>query len=154
MGKVKLLLWDPCWLLLPIIAFPATTELIREPLGLVYIISSSNYPIVGLSLEPIIGAIAAGNVVVLKPSELAPTCSAVVASVINKYLASKAIKVFQGGVSVSQQLFQQKWDKIFFTGSDGAEIGGHHKHASAVNEFEGNVEIGGHDKPVSEDVEA
>lgn len=70
----------------------------------------------GLSLEPLIGAIAAGNVVVIKPSELAPACSAMLASVINKYLDNKAIKVFQGGVSVSQQLLQHKWDKIFFTG--------------------------------------
>lgn len=71
----------------------------------------------GLMLEPLIGAIAAGNVVVLKPSELSPSCSALLVSVINRYLDNKAIKIFQGGVSVNQQLLQHKWDKIFFTGS-------------------------------------
>ncbi|XP_017227608.1 aldehyde dehydrogenase family 3 member F1 [Daucus carota subsp. sativus] len=125
---------------LPLIAFPATAELIPEPLGLVYIISSWNFPF-GLSLEPIIGAIAAGNVVVLKPSELAPTCSAVLASVIDKYLDNKAIKVFQGGVSVGQQLLQHKWDKIFFTGS--AQVGRLVMAAAANHLTPVTLELGG-----------
>ncbi|KAL8122162.1 aldehyde dehydrogenase family 3 member F1-like [Apium graveolens] len=125
---------------LPIIAFPATAQLIPEPLGLVYIISSWNFPF-GLSLEPLIGAIAAGNVVVIKPSELAPACSAMLASVINKYLDNKAIKVFQGGVSVSQQLLQQKWDKIFFTGS--AQVGKIVMAAAANHLTPVTLELGG-----------
>lgn len=71
----------------------------------------------GLSLEPVIGAIAAGNVVVLKPSELAPASSSVLANTIHNYLDNKAIKVIQGGASVGQQLLHLKWDKIFFTGT-------------------------------------
>ena len=71
---------------------------------------------VGLSLEPLIGAIAAGNVVVLKPSELAPASSSVLATTLHSYLDNKAVKVIQGGPSVGDQLLQQKWDKIFFTG--------------------------------------
>ena len=71
---------------------------------------------VGLSLEPLIGAIAAGNVVVLKPSELAPTSSSVLATTLHSYLDNKAVKVIQGGPSVGDHLLQQKWDKIFFTG--------------------------------------
>nr|WMP39970.1 aldehyde dehydrogenase family 3 member F1 [Lycium barbarum] len=101
---------------LPIAAFPSSAEFVPEPLGLVLIISSWNFPF-GVSLEPLIGAIAAGNVMVLKPSELAPACSSVLAKTIPTYLDSKAIKVIEGDYSVGQKLLQQKWDKIFFTGS-------------------------------------
>ncbi|KAL3850118.1 hypothetical protein ACJIZ3_012000 [Penstemon smallii] len=101
---------------LPLAAFPATAELVPEPLGTVLIISSWNFPF-GLSLEPLIGAIAAGNTVVIKPSELAPASSSVLAELIDTYLDREAIKVIQGGVSVGEQLVQQKWDKILFTGS-------------------------------------
>ncbi|KAJ8528990.1 hypothetical protein K7X08_035825 [Anisodus acutangulus] len=101
---------------LPIAAFPSSAELVAEPLGLVLIVSSWNFPF-GVSLEPIIGAIAAGNVMVLKPSELAPACSSVLAKTIPNYLDSKAIKVIEGDYLVADKLLQQKWDKIFFTGS-------------------------------------
>lgn len=76
----------------------------------------SVYTSVGLSLEPLIGAIAAGNAVVIKPSELAPASASVLASALHSYLDNKAVKVIQGGPSVGGQLLQQKWDKIFFTG--------------------------------------
>lgn len=69
-----------------------------------------------LSLDPLIGAISAGNVVVIKPSEQAPVCSSFLANIIPQYLDSNAIKVIQGGPNVCEQLLQQKWDKIFFTG--------------------------------------
>ncbi|XP_075100095.1 aldehyde dehydrogenase family 3 member F1-like isoform X2 [Nicotiana tabacum] len=101
---------------LPIAAFPSSAELVPEPLGLVLIISSWNFPF-GISLEPLIGAIAAGNVVVLKPSEQAPASSSVLAKTISTYLDNKAIKVIEGDNSVGDKLLQQKWDKIFFTGS-------------------------------------
>ncbi|KAE9446063.1 hypothetical protein C3L33_22058, partial [Rhododendron williamsianum] len=59
----------------------------------------------------------AGNAVVLKPSELAPACSSFLANTIPLYLDSNAIKVVEGGADIAEQLLQQKWDKIFFTGS-------------------------------------
>lgn len=96
--------------------FPGSGQLIPEPYGLVLIISSWNYPI-DLALEPMIGAIAAGNTVVIKPSELATESSAFLAKFIPEYLDSNAVKVIEGGVAVNQQLLHQKWDKIFFTGS-------------------------------------
>lgn len=77
------------------------------------ILSSCNQ---GLSLEPIIGAIGAGCVAVLKPSEQAPACSSVIAKCIPAYLDPKAFKVIEGGSSVSERLLEHKWDKIFFTG--------------------------------------
>lgn len=70
-----------------------------------------------LTLDPLIGAISAGNVVVLKPSELSPACSSFLAETIPKYLDPKSIKVIEGGIDVCKQLLQQNWDKIFFTGT-------------------------------------
>lgn len=63
-----------------------------------------------------IGAISAGNTVVLKPSDLAPKCSSFLANTIPLYLDPEAIKVVEGGKDISEQLLQLKWDKIFFTG--------------------------------------
>lgn len=102
---------------LPVIALLTSAEIVPEPLGLVLIISSWNFPF-GISLEPLIGAVAAGNVAVLKPSELSPTCSSLLASSLPTYLDNKAIKVIQGGPQETQQLLHQRWDKIFFTGSE------------------------------------
>lgn len=101
---------------LPVVAVLSSAEIVPEPLGLVLIISSWNFPF-GLSLEPLIGAVAAGNTVVLKPSELAPASSSLLANALPTYIDNKAIKVIAGGPTVGEQLLQQKWDKIFFTGS-------------------------------------
>ncbi|KAE9616577.1 putative aldehyde dehydrogenase (NAD(+)) [Lupinus albus] len=101
---------------LPQLALLTSAEIVPEPLGLVLIISSWNFPF-GLSLEPLIGAIAAGNTVVLKPSELSPACSSLLAYGISTYLDKEAIKVVQAGALESEKLLHQKWDKIFFTGS-------------------------------------
>ena len=70
-----------------------------------------------LALEPLIGAIAAGNVVVIKPSEMAPATSSFLANTIPLYLDSSAIKIIEGGSDTTQQLLQHQWDKIFYTGS-------------------------------------
>lgn len=69
-----------------------------------------------LSLDPLIGAIAAGNTVLLKSSELSPNASAFLANTIPAYLDTKAIKVIEGGPDVATILLQHQWDKIFFTG--------------------------------------
>jgi aldehyde dehydrogenase (NAD+) len=69
-----------------------------------------------LALDPLIGAISAGNVVVIKPSEQAPACSSFLANTLPHYLDTNAIKVIEGGEDVSEQLLLHKWDKIFFTG--------------------------------------
>ncbi|XP_059670810.1 aldehyde dehydrogenase family 3 member F1-like [Cornus florida] len=101
---------------IPLLFFPAKGEVLPEPLGLVLIFSCWNFPI-SLALDPLIGAISAGNTAVLKPSELAPACSSFLADTIPLYLDNKAIKVIEGGTDVAEKLLQQKWDKIFFTGS-------------------------------------
>lgn len=64
-----------------------------------------------------IGALAAGNVVILKPSELAPSCSSILAETIYDYLDCTAVKVIEGGSDIGEKLLQHRFDKIFFTGS-------------------------------------
>ncbi|KAG9441769.1 hypothetical protein H6P81_017623 [Aristolochia fimbriata] len=104
----------------PLVAFPTTGQIVPEPLGVVLIFSSWNFPF-GVALEPLIGAIAAGNAVVLKPSELAPASSSLLSHLIPIYLDNKAMLVIEGGPEIGQELLESKWDKIFFTGS--ARIG-------------------------------
>lgn len=69
-----------------------------------------------LSLDPVIGAIAAGNAVVLKPSEIAPATSSVLAKLLGEYMDVTAIRVVEGAVPETTALLEQKWDKIFYTG--------------------------------------
>ncbi|OMO56994.1 Aldehyde dehydrogenase NAD(P)-dependent [Corchorus capsularis] len=96
--------------------FPAKGEVLSEPLGVVLIFSSWNFPI-SLALDPLIGAISAGNTAVLKPSELSPACMSFLSETVPLYLDNKAIKIIGGGADVGQRLLELKWDKIFFTGS-------------------------------------
>lgn len=70
-----------------------------------------------LSLDPVIGAIVAGNAVVLKPSETAPATSKLLAKLLGEYLDTSSIKVVEGAVEESSALLEQKWDKICYTGS-------------------------------------
>lgn len=72
--------------------------------------------VIVLSIEPVIGAIAAGNAVVLKPSEIAPATSSLFAKLLPEYVDSSCIKVVEGGVPETSALLEQKWDKIFYTG--------------------------------------
>jgi aldehyde dehydrogenase (NAD+) len=69
-----------------------------------------------LSLDPVIGAISAGNAVVLKPSEIAPATSLLLSSLVEEYLDNSAIRVVQGAVDETTALLEQKWDKILYTG--------------------------------------
>uniref|UniRef100_A0A5B6Z862 Aldehyde dehydrogenase n=1 Tax=Davidia involucrata TaxID=16924 RepID=A0A5B6Z862_DAVIN len=99
-----------------ITTFPSSAEIVSEPLGVVLVISAWNYPFL-LSLDPVVGAIAAGNAVVLKPSEIAPATSSLLAELLEKYMDSSAIKVVEGAVPETSALLEQKWDKICYTGN-------------------------------------
>lgn len=99
-----------------IITFPSSAEIVAEPLGVVLIISAWNYPIL-LSLDPVIGAIAAGNAVVLKPSEVSPATSSLMAKYMGQYLDNSVIRVVEGAIPETSALLEQKWDKIFYTGN-------------------------------------
>jgi aldehyde dehydrogenase (NAD+) len=91
-------------------------RVLREPLGVVLIISPWNYPI-GLLLSPLAGAIAAGNAVVLKPSEVTPHVSAALAKWIPEYMDPEAISLVEGGVEETTALLEQRFDHIFYTGN-------------------------------------
>lgn len=69
-----------------------------------------------LSIDPVIGAIAAGNAVVLKPSEIAPATSTLLSKLLEEYLDNSSIRVVEGAVAETTALLEQKWDKIFYTG--------------------------------------
>lgn len=120
--------------------FPSSAEIVPEPLGAVLIISAWNYPFL-LSMDPVIGAIAAGNVVVLKPSEVAPATSSLLARLIQQYLDNSAIRVVEGSVAETTSLLEQKWDKIFYTGS--GKIGRIVMAAAAKHLTPVTLELGG-----------
>lgn len=100
----------------PVAVQPASAWIRPEPLGTVLIIAPWNYPLM-LSLSPLIGAVAAGNTVVVKPSELAPATSAVIAKLLPEYLDVRAIRVVEGGVEETTKLLEFRFDHIFYTGS-------------------------------------
>lgn len=95
---------------------PARSYIVPEPLGVSLIIGAWNYPYL-LSLAPLIAAIAAGNTVILKPSELSKETSKLMALLLNANFDPAFIKVVEGGVKETTALLNQKFDKIFFTGS-------------------------------------
>jgi len=100
----------------PVVLQPGSAKLVPEPLGVVLIIAPWNYPFL-LTLSPLVGALAAGNTAVLKPSELAPKTSEVIASLVPVYLDKRAVAVVEGGVPETTELLEQRFDHIFYTGS-------------------------------------
>ena len=96
--------------------FPAKSYIIPEPLGVCLVIGAWNYPY-QLTLAPVIAAMAAGNTVIIKPSELAANTSALMANLINENFDPRYLKVIEGGVPETTELLSNKFDKIFFTGS-------------------------------------
>ena len=104
----------------PLTQFPASARIYPEPLGTVLIIGPWNYPF-SLMISPLIGAIAAGNCAFLKPSEIAPHTSKVLAEIIAATFEPQYIAVAEGGVETSQKLLAEKFDHIFFTG--GTRVG-------------------------------
>ena len=100
----------------PFLAWPARGFVQRQAYGVALIIGPWNYPL-QLLLSPLLGAIAAGNCVVLKPSEFAPQTSAVIGRMIGSAFPEEYIAVVQGEQSTAEALLLQKFDTIFFTGS-------------------------------------
>ena len=119
---------------------PGKSYIIPEPLGVSLIIGAWNYPY-QLSLAPAIAAIAAGNTVMLKPSELPINTSNVMAKLINENFEPQFFKVIEGGVAETQELLDQKFDKIFFTGS--VAVGKIVYQAAAKNLIPVTLELGG-----------
>jgi aldehyde dehydrogenase (NAD+) len=124
----------------PIVALPGSSHRVAEPLGVVAIISPWNYPI-QLLLSPAAGAIAAGNSVVLKPSEIAPHTSTVITELIQRYLDPDAVQVIEGGVAETTELLAQRFDHIFYTGN--GRIGRVVMEAAAKHLTPVTLELGG-----------
>jgi aldehyde dehydrogenase (NAD+) len=99
-----------------VVNIPSSDYIYKEPYGKVLIISPWNYPF-QLALCPLIAAVAAGNKILLKPSELTPNTAAIIQKIISKVFSINHVEVIQGDVSVATQLLEQRWDYIFFTGS-------------------------------------
>jgi len=95
---------------------PASARVLREPLGVVLIIAPWNYP-VQLLLSPLVGAIAAGNCVVLKPSEVTPHVSELLGRLVPRYLDTSCVALVQGGAEETRALLQQRFDHILYTGN-------------------------------------
>ena len=87
-----------------------------EPLGNVLVIGAWNYPYL-LALNPCIAALASGNTVILKPSEITPHCASILSFIINQHFEASIFRVIEGGLQETQELLQLKFNKIFFTGS-------------------------------------
>lgn len=111
-----------------------------EPYGTVLIIGAWNYPFY-LTLGPLVGAIAAGNTVVLKPSEIAQASADLMAELVPRYLDNEAIAVVEGDGAVSQELIAQGLDRVFFTG--GTEIGRKVYEGAAPHLTPVTLELGG-----------
>ncbi|HIK30308.1 MAG TPA: aldehyde dehydrogenase [Oscillatoriales cyanobacterium M59_W2019_021] len=124
----------------PIDQFPASAKIYPEPLGVVLIIGPWNYPF-QLMISPLVGAIAAGNCAILKPSELAANTARVVTELVENTFDPAYIKSVEGGVETSQQLLAEKFDRIFFTG--GTKIGKIVMEAAAKNLTPVTLELGG-----------
>ena len=93
---------------------PSRNYIIPEPLGVCLVIGAWNYPF-QLSFAPVISAIAAGNTIILKPSEIASHSSNAIAKIVNENFPPEFFHVIEGGIKETGELLQQKFDKIFFT---------------------------------------
>jgi aldehyde dehydrogenase (NAD+) len=123
-----------------LVNFPGQSYILPEPYGVTYIAGAWNYPY-QLTLLPLVSAIAAGNTAIIKPSELSPTTSHIIAELLNNEFPQEYIYVVEGGADVASELLRQKFDKIFFTG--GTAIGKIVCQAAAINLTPVTLELGG-----------
>ena len=126
--------------LTPLAQFPARSFTVQEPYGVVLIMSPWNYPFL-LTISPLIGAIAAGNCCVVKPSAYSPATSAVIRKLLEGCFPRELAAVVEGGRAENQALLDQKFDYIFFTG--GVEVGRAVMAKAAGNLTPVTLELGG-----------
>jgi len=100
----------------PMTISPASSKVVNCPYGVVLVIAPWNYPIL-LSLQPLVGALAAGNCCVLKPSELAPASAEIIEKIVKEVFPENYATVINGGVEVSKALLDEQFDYIFYTGN-------------------------------------
>jgi aldehyde dehydrogenase (NAD+) len=125
----------------PTLSMLGTSAQVRyEPKGTCLIISPWNYPL-NLALGPLVSALAAGNTAILKPSELTPATSALIAEIVTAAFAPEEVAVFEGGAEISTALLELPFDHIFFTGSPA--VGKIVMAAAARNLASVTLELGG-----------
>ena len=140
-AKKKLSAWmKPEKVSTPLVTQPGTSRIIKDPLGVVLVIAPWNYPF-QLAMSPAVGAIAAGNCVIIKPSEVAPATSALIAKYIPQYLDQECIAVVEGGIPETTALLEQRFDYIFYTGN--GHVGRIVMTAAAKNLTPVTLELGG-----------
>lgn len=120
--------------------FGSKSKVFFEPKGIVLIISPWNFPI-NLTLGPLVSAIAAGNTVVIKPSELSPNLSACLSKIVNRCFNENQVTIFEGGVDVASYLLSKPFDHVFFTGSP--KVGRIVMESTAKHNFSVTLELGG-----------
>ncbi len=135
---------------LPLVTFPGRAHIRRQPLGVALVIGPWNYP-VQLLLTPMVGALAAGNCVVGKPSELAPATSAALARLVARHLDPAGVAIVEGGVPEVTALLTERFDHIFYTGA--ADAGRVVARAAAEHLTPTTLELGGK-SPVLVDADA
>ncbi len=124
----------------PVSLKPAQAWVQPDPLGCILIIGPWNYPF-SLTLQPLVGALAAGNTAVLKPSEHAPNVSTLIKKLIEKYFPPEITRVFEGDGNIAADLMTRKFDHVFFTG--GENIGKKVMEAASKNLTPVTLELGG-----------
>lgn len=125
---------------LPLAARPGRGRVYREPLGVALVIAPWNYP-VHLALLPMLGAIAAGNCVVGKPSEVSAHTSATLARLVPQYLDPECVAIVEGGVAETEALLEQRFDHVFYTGN--GHVGQLVMEAAAKHLTPVTLELGG-----------
>lgn len=125
---------------LPLTFKPGSASVVPQPLGMVLIIAPWNYPL-QLTLGPAVGAIAAGNTVLLKPSELAPASSQAIAELVPQYLDERVVAVVEGAVDETSALLAEPFDHILYTG--GGEVAKVVMRAAAEHLTPVTLELGG-----------
>jgi aldehyde dehydrogenase (NAD+) len=137
----KIETWSKPQLIMPrLLNFPSLDYIYKEPYGKVLIISPWNYPF-QLAMSPLIAAVAAGNRITLKPSELTPNTSSIICKIIRETFDIKHVVAITGDALLSQELLAKKWDYIFFTGS--VTVGKIVAKAAAENLTPVTLELGG-----------
>ncbi|HDC8494720.1 TPA: aldehyde dehydrogenase [Staphylococcus aureus MRSA-Lux-31] len=124
----------------PLYLFPTKSYIKKEPYGTVLIIAPFNYPF-QLVFEPLIGAIAAGNTAIIKPSKLTPNVARVIKRLINETFDANYIEVIEGGIEETQTLIHLPFDYVFFTGSE--NVGKIVYQAASENLVPVTLEMGG-----------
>jgi aldehyde dehydrogenase (NAD+) len=125
---------------LPLAQLPGRAWVQYDPLGVVLVIGPWNYPLY-LSLAPLVAAVAAGNCAVIKPSELAPATSALLARLLPQYVDAEAVRVIEGDAAITQELLAAGFDHVLFTG--GTEVGKKIMAAAAPTLTPVTLELGG-----------